>query len=77
MVSEVQKFPSLMMQELDAYDSALCKCFSVNRQPSKVLDFQFGYVYSNHVSIGTINDFLSVEENERESVKTTIRYKYT
>ena len=43
MVSEVQKFPTLMMQELDTYDSALCECFSVNRQPSKVLDFQFSY----------------------------------
>ena len=78
MVSEVQKFPFLMMQELDTYDSALCKCFSVNRQPSKVLDFQFSYVCSNDVSIATtVDDSLSVEENERESVKTTIRYEYT
>jgi len=36
MVSEVQKFPSLMLQELDTYDSALCKCFNVNRQQFKV-----------------------------------------
>ena len=77
MVSEVQKFPFLMMQELDAYDSALCKYFSVNRQPSKVLNFQFSYACSNDVSIATIDDSLSVEENERESVKTTIRYEYT
>lgn len=35
------------------------------------------YVASNNVSIATINDSLSVEENERESVKTTVRYEYT
>ena len=36
MVSEAQGFLALVQQELESYDSTLCKYFGVNRTPPKV-----------------------------------------